>query len=243
MTTDRFWETKTLAELDRGQWEALCDGCGKCCLHKLEDDETGELYPTNVACKLLDRRTAQCKDYKNRRTYVPDCVRLTNDNVARPTGCPRPAPIACARTARSCPTGIIWSAATARRCTARANRRAAGRSARTMPATSNSTWSTARCERRTIEIVRHARARRMRLSVDPASGRVRLTLPPRASLKRAMAWAEEHRGWIDAQRVKLPEARPFAPGAVIPVEGEDVVIDRLVAPAAAQRADPGSRGR
>jgi len=65
----------------------------------------------------------------------------------------------------------------------------------------------------------------MRLSVDPASGRVRLTLPPRASLKRAMAWAEEQHGWIDAQRVKLPEARPFAPGAVIPVEGEDVVID------------------
>ena len=80
--SDRFWETKTLAELDRAQWEALCDGCGKCCLHKLEDDETGELYPTNVACKLLDRRSAQCKDYKNRRTYVPDCVRLTNDNVA-----------------------------------------------------------------------------------------------------------------------------------------------------------------
>jgi uncharacterized protein len=79
--TDRFWETKTLAELDRGQWEALCDGCGKCCLHKLEDDETGELYPTNVACKLLDRRSAQCKDYKNRRRYVPDCVRLDIDNV------------------------------------------------------------------------------------------------------------------------------------------------------------------
>ncbi|MDB5679041.1 YcgN family cysteine cluster protein [Sphingomonas bacterium] len=81
MTTDRFWETKTLAELDRGQWEALCDGCGKCCLHKLEDDQTGELYPTNVACKLLDRRTAQCKDYKNRRTYVPDCVRLDAVNA------------------------------------------------------------------------------------------------------------------------------------------------------------------
>lgn len=79
--SDRFWETKTLAELDRGQWEALCDGCGKCCLHKLEDDETGELYPTNVACKLLDRRTAQCKDYKNRRKFVPDCVRLDIDNV------------------------------------------------------------------------------------------------------------------------------------------------------------------
>ena len=78
---DRFWETKTLAELDRGQWEALCDGCGKCCLHKLEDDTTGELYPTNVACKLLDRRTAQCKDYKNRRSFVPDCVRLDIGNV------------------------------------------------------------------------------------------------------------------------------------------------------------------
>jgi uncharacterized cysteine cluster protein YcgN (CxxCxxCC family) len=78
---ERFWE-KPLKSLDREEWEALCDGCGKCCLHKLEDDETGELYPTNVACKLLDRRSAQCKDYKNRRTYVPDCVRLTNDNVA-----------------------------------------------------------------------------------------------------------------------------------------------------------------
>jgi len=81
MTIDRFWEDKTLAQLDRGQWEALCDGCGKCCLHKLEDDDTGELYPTNVACKLLDRRTAQCKDYKNRRSFVPDCVRLDITNV------------------------------------------------------------------------------------------------------------------------------------------------------------------
>ncbi|HEX7693716.1 MAG TPA: YcgN family cysteine cluster protein [Sphingomonas sp.] len=79
--TDRFWETKTLAELDRGQWEALCDGCGKCCIHKLEDEETGELYPTNVACRMLDRRSGQCKDYRNRRAFVPDCVRLTTKNV------------------------------------------------------------------------------------------------------------------------------------------------------------------
>jgi len=79
--SDKFWETKTLAELDRGQWEALCDGCGKCCIHKLEDDETGELYPTNVACRMLDRRSGQCKDYRNRRAYVPDCVRLTTKNV------------------------------------------------------------------------------------------------------------------------------------------------------------------
>jgi predicted metal-dependent hydrolase len=65
----------------------------------------------------------------------------------------------------------------------------------------------------------------MRLSVDPASGRVRLTIPPRASLKQAMAWANDHRGWIDAQRAKLPQGQPFVPGAVIPIEGQDVVID------------------
>ena len=57
-----FWE-KSLESLDRSEWEALCDGCGRCCLHKLEDEETGELFPTNVACKLLDRRTGQCTDY------------------------------------------------------------------------------------------------------------------------------------------------------------------------------------
>lgn len=75
--TDRFWETKSLSQLDRGEWEALCDGCGKCCLHKLEDDVTGELFPTNVACRLLDRRMGQCSDYKHRHAFVPDCVRLT----------------------------------------------------------------------------------------------------------------------------------------------------------------------
>ncbi len=73
----RFWEDIPLDQLDRGQWEALCDGCGKCCIHKLEDDETGELFPTNVACKLLDRRSARCSDYRHRHAYVPDCIRLT----------------------------------------------------------------------------------------------------------------------------------------------------------------------
>jgi uncharacterized cysteine cluster protein YcgN (CxxCxxCC family) len=70
-----FWE-KPLFELDRGQWEALCDGCGRCCLHKLEDEDSGTLYPTNVACKLLDRRTGHCRDYKNRKKIVDDCVKL-----------------------------------------------------------------------------------------------------------------------------------------------------------------------
>ena len=70
-----FWE-KPLEQLDRGQWEALCDGCGRCCLHKLEDEDTGILYPTNVACKLLDRRTGTCGDYRNRKQRVADCVTL-----------------------------------------------------------------------------------------------------------------------------------------------------------------------
>ena len=70
------WWNKPLDRLDRGEWEALCDGCGRCCLHKLEDDETGELFPTNVACKLLERRSGQCSDYGNRKKHVADCVQL-----------------------------------------------------------------------------------------------------------------------------------------------------------------------
>ncbi|WP_338242957.1 YcgN family cysteine cluster protein [Aurantiacibacter hainanensis] len=73
---DRFWELE-LDELTRAEWEALCDGCGKCCLHKLEDEETGEIAETNVACKLLDTGTAQCRDYRHRKAFVPDCLRLT----------------------------------------------------------------------------------------------------------------------------------------------------------------------
>jgi uncharacterized cysteine cluster protein YcgN (CxxCxxCC family) len=75
-----FWE-KPLAALDRGEWEALCDGCGKCCLHKIEDEDSGAIHPTNVACRLLDRYTARCTNYRGRKAYVPDCVRLTSSGV------------------------------------------------------------------------------------------------------------------------------------------------------------------
>jgi uncharacterized cysteine cluster protein YcgN (CxxCxxCC family) len=76
-----FWKTKTLAEMTPQEWEALCDGCGRCCLVKLEDEDTGEIHFTDVACKLFDSRTCRCKDYANRTKRVHDCVRLTPHNV------------------------------------------------------------------------------------------------------------------------------------------------------------------
>jgi uncharacterized protein len=76
-----FWESKTLAEMNDQEWESLCDGCGKCCLISLEDEDTGALYLTDVACKLFDGATCQCSDYANRKSKVPDCVKLTPENV------------------------------------------------------------------------------------------------------------------------------------------------------------------
>ncbi|WP_336985717.1 YcgN family cysteine cluster protein [Altererythrobacter aquiaggeris] len=84
---DTFWELP-LADLSRAEWEALCDGCGRCCLHKIEDGDTGEIAETNVACKLLDTRTAECSNYRQRRAYVPDCLRLTIRNVDQATWLP-----------------------------------------------------------------------------------------------------------------------------------------------------------
>ncbi len=77
-----FWE-RPLATLNAQEWEALCDGCGKCCLHKLEDEDTGRIYPTNVACRLLDRESARCTNYRNRRRFVPDCIQLTPAMIDR----------------------------------------------------------------------------------------------------------------------------------------------------------------
>jgi hypothetical protein len=80
--SEPFWE-KPLSSLTRQEWEALCDGCGKCCLHKIEDEITGEVHPTNVACRLLDRHSCRCSSYRTRRTFVPDCIRLSAANVDR----------------------------------------------------------------------------------------------------------------------------------------------------------------
>jgi uncharacterized cysteine cluster protein YcgN (CxxCxxCC family) len=73
---ERFWELP-LDALGHAEWEALCDGCGRCCLHKIEDADTGEIVETNVACRLLDHNTARCTDYRHRKAFVPDCLRLT----------------------------------------------------------------------------------------------------------------------------------------------------------------------
>ncbi len=81
--TVRFWETKSLSEMTPEEWESLCDGCGRCCVIQLEDEETGALARTNVACRLLDREAVRCSDYQRRHERVPDCVRLTPDNLAR----------------------------------------------------------------------------------------------------------------------------------------------------------------
>ena len=77
----RFWETVPLVGMTAGQWESLCDGCGKCCMTKLIDDDTDELYFTTVACRLFDAGACRCTDYANRQSKVPDCVRLTPENV------------------------------------------------------------------------------------------------------------------------------------------------------------------
>ena len=82
MSEPRFWETKPLDELNREEWEALCDGCGRCCLLKIEDKDTGDLYYTNVVCKFHDSERCRCTAYRQRSELVPDCIKVTPE-VAR----------------------------------------------------------------------------------------------------------------------------------------------------------------
>jgi uncharacterized protein len=83
-----FWQTKRLTEMSAAEWESLCDGCGRCCLNKLEDEDTGHIVLTAVACKLLDLKTCRCSDYENRQLEVPDCIRLTPETVGKLTWLP-----------------------------------------------------------------------------------------------------------------------------------------------------------
>jgi uncharacterized cysteine cluster protein YcgN (CxxCxxCC family) len=74
-----FWKQKKLHELTEREWESVCDGCGRCCLHKLEDSDTGQLHFTRIACKLLDVDTCRCSNYPDRFSFVPDCISLKHD--------------------------------------------------------------------------------------------------------------------------------------------------------------------
>ena len=78
-----FWRTKTLEEMSKPEWESLCDGCARCCLVKLEDEDTGEIHFTDLGCTLLVDDTCRCRDYRRRQSRVPDCVKLTPEKVRK----------------------------------------------------------------------------------------------------------------------------------------------------------------
>lgn len=76
-----FWERKSLTDMTKTEWESLCDGCGRCCLIKLEDEETAEIYTTRLSCRLLDPETCTCTDYKNRHKKVADCLSINAETL------------------------------------------------------------------------------------------------------------------------------------------------------------------
>ena len=80
---DPFWKAKPLNEMTPDEWESLCDGCGTCCLEKIEDEETGEIKTVGVSCEFLDTQNRRCLEYADRKTVNPDCIVLSPDNVSR----------------------------------------------------------------------------------------------------------------------------------------------------------------
>ncbi len=83
-STSRFWKERTLTELSADEWEMLCDGCAKCCLQRLEDEDTGEIFTTNIVCRYLNEEECSCSDYDNRSVNVPDCVSVTPELLQNP---------------------------------------------------------------------------------------------------------------------------------------------------------------
>jgi uncharacterized cysteine cluster protein YcgN (CxxCxxCC family) len=84
-----FWDEKSLTEMSPEEWESLCDGCGRCCLVKLEDEDSGQVFTSDVHCRLLDGDTCACSDYPNRQARVPDCIKLEPENVGTITWIPK----------------------------------------------------------------------------------------------------------------------------------------------------------
>ena len=99
-----YWRTKTLDQMSMPEWEALCDGCARCCLVKLEDEDSGEIHYTDVGCKLLDGRSCRCRDYPNRQRQVADCVKLTPQAVSELSWLP----VTCAYRRLSEGRGLAW---------------------------------------------------------------------------------------------------------------------------------------
>lgn len=82
-TAAPFWKAKTFTQMTTNEWESLCDGCAKCCLHKLEDEDSGDVYYTDIACRFLDEKSCQCKDYTQRQVHVPECLKLRPQDIVQ----------------------------------------------------------------------------------------------------------------------------------------------------------------
>ena len=136
-----FWKTKTLAEMTRAEWGIVCDGCGRCCLHKLRDDETGAVWWTNVSCRLLDTTACRCTRYAERRRLVPDCIPLTPQTLSEIDWLPPSCGADACRKGGAWPGGTRSYRAIRPRSMRLASRFAAAPSMSVKPVRSSTIWS------------------------------------------------------------------------------------------------------